>query len=140
MDKKALRADIGAKKKAMTAEQIEKTSLALAEQFCNHPAYQEARSIYGYLSYNQEVRTMPILEQAQKDGAEKDADRDGDVAQVLAVQYIVQRAPGLVVGLLRHIISSQVVLFGPASGPPDLAAVWANHSTYYIHASLLRWC
>ena len=68
MDKKALRADIGAKKKAMTAEQIEKTSLALAEQFCRHPAYRKAKSIYGYLSYNQEVRTMPILEQAQKDG------------------------------------------------------------------------
>ena len=68
MDKKALRADIGAKKKAMTAEQIEKTSLALAEQFFAHPAYQTAKSIYGYLSYNQEVRTMPMLERAQKDG------------------------------------------------------------------------
>ncbi len=68
MDKKALRAAIGAKKKAMSAEQIEQTSLALAEQFFVHPAYQKAKSIYGYLSYNQEVRTMPMLEQAQRDG------------------------------------------------------------------------
>ena len=68
MDKKALRGAIGAKKKAMTAQQIEKTSLALAEQFFAHPAYKEAKSIYGYLSYNQEVRTMAILAQAQKDG------------------------------------------------------------------------
>ena len=68
MDKKALRAAIGAKKKAMSDLQIEKTSQALAEQFFAHPAYQNARSIYGYLSYNQEVRTMPMLEQAQKDG------------------------------------------------------------------------
>ena len=68
MDKKALRAAIGAQKKAMTAEQIEKTSAALAEQFYNHPAYKEAKSIYGYLPYNQEVRTTPMLAQAQKDG------------------------------------------------------------------------
>ena len=33
-----------------------------------HPAYQAARSLYGYLSYNQEVRTRAILEQAQRDG------------------------------------------------------------------------
>ena len=68
MDKKALRAQIKEKKRAMTEQQIAATSQALAEQFCAHPAYQNANSIFGYLSYNQEVRTMPMLEQAQKDG------------------------------------------------------------------------
>lgn len=68
MDKKALRAEIKAKKRAMTEAQIEAASRGLAEQLFRHPAYQNARSIYGYLSYNQEVRTMPILEQAQRDG------------------------------------------------------------------------
>ena len=68
MDKKALRAEIKAKKRAMTEEQIAATSEALAQQLYNHPAYREAKSIFGYLSYNQEVRTMPMLEQAQKDG------------------------------------------------------------------------
>ena len=68
MDKKALRAEIKAKKRAMTEEQIAATSAALAQQLYAHPAYQEAKSIFGYLSYNQEVRTMPMLEQAQKDG------------------------------------------------------------------------
>ena len=68
MDKKALRAEIKAKKRAMTEEQIAKTSDALAQQLYAHPAYQNAKSIFGYLSYNQEVRTMPMLEQAQKDG------------------------------------------------------------------------
>lgn len=68
MDKKALRAAMGAKKKAMTPRQIEQTSLALGAQLFAHPAYKQAKSIYGYLSYNQEVRTLPILEQAQKDG------------------------------------------------------------------------
>ena len=68
MDKKALRAEIKAKKRAMTEEQIAATSEALARQLYAHPAYQNAKSIFGYLSYNQEVRTMPMLEQAQKDG------------------------------------------------------------------------
>ena len=68
MDKKALRAEIKAKKRAMTEEQIAATSEALAQQLYDHPAYKEAKSIFGYLSYNQEVRTMPMLEQAQKDG------------------------------------------------------------------------
>lgn len=68
MDKKALRAEIKAKKRAMTEAQIAAASDALARQLYAHPAYQSARSIFGYLSYNQEVRTMPMLEQAQKDG------------------------------------------------------------------------
>ena len=68
MDKKALRAEIKAKKRAMTEAQIGAASDALARQLYAHPAYQSARSIFGYLSYNQEVRTMPMLEQAQKDG------------------------------------------------------------------------
>ena len=68
MDKKALRAEIKAKKRAMTEAQIAATSEALAQQLYAHPAYQNAKSIFGYLSYNQEVRTMPMLEQAQKDG------------------------------------------------------------------------
>ena len=68
MDKKALRAEIKAKKRSMTETQIVQTSQALAEQLYAHPAYREANSIFGYLSYNQEVRTMPMLEQAQRDG------------------------------------------------------------------------
>ena len=68
MDKKALRAEIKAKKRAMTEAQIEETSRLLARQLFDHPAYRNAKSIFGYLSYNQEVRTLPILEQAQKDG------------------------------------------------------------------------
>ena len=68
MDKKALRAEIKTKKRAMTSAQIQKTSEALAEQLYAHPAYREAKALFGYLSYNQEVMTMPILEQAQRDG------------------------------------------------------------------------
>ena len=68
MDKKELRAKVRAQKRAMTEEQIVRKSQALAEQFVRSEAYRNAKSIYGYLPYNQEVRTVPMLEQAQKDG------------------------------------------------------------------------
>ena len=68
MDKQALRAQIRAKKRAMTPAQIEAASDRLAELLLAHPAYLAAKSLYGYLSYNQEVRTAKILQQAQKDG------------------------------------------------------------------------
>ena len=68
MDKKELRAVIRAKKRAMTNAQIDACSEKLAALFRAHPLYQQAKSIYGYLPYNQEVRTVPMLRQAQLDG------------------------------------------------------------------------
>ena len=68
MDKHQLRRSIGAQKKLLTQQQIEDCSTRLALRLYEHPAYQAARSIYAYLSYNQEVRTMPILRRAQADG------------------------------------------------------------------------
>ena len=68
MEKKDLRAFVRAKKRAMTSAQVEAASARLAEKLFQHPAYQAAKSLYGYLSYNQEVRTAAILRQAQRDG------------------------------------------------------------------------
>lgn len=68
MDKAQLRKMIREKKRAMTPEQIEAASCCLAEQFFATQQYQNANTIYGYLPYNQEVRTIPILEQALRDG------------------------------------------------------------------------
>ena len=68
MDKKALRQEIRRKKQAMTPEQIAKASSCLAQQFFQTDAYRQAQTLYGYLPYNQEVRTVPILEQAIRDG------------------------------------------------------------------------
>lgn len=68
MDKHQLRRSIGAQKKLLTQQQIEDCSTRLAARLFEHPAYHAAQSIYAYLSYNQEVRTMPILRQAQADG------------------------------------------------------------------------
>ena len=68
MDKKELRATIRARKRAMTEEEIVSRSEKLMELFLKSDAYKNANTIYGYLPYNQEVRTVPMLEQAMRDG------------------------------------------------------------------------
>ena len=68
MDKKALRRSIREQKRAMTEEEITQRSEALGRLFLASPAYQAAKTIYGYLPYNQEVRTVPMLAQALRDG------------------------------------------------------------------------
>ena len=68
MNKKELRACIRAQKRAMTEAQIVEKSNRLGELFLASDAYKNAKTIYGYLPYNQEVRTVAMLEQALRDG------------------------------------------------------------------------
>ena len=68
MDKQALRKAIREQKRAMTEEQIVCKSEKLGELFVASKAYQEAKTIYGYLPYNQEVRTVAMLQKALEDG------------------------------------------------------------------------
>lgn len=68
MDKKELRKQIREQKRAMTPQQIESASQKLVALFLATEQYRQAKTIYGYLPYNQEVRTVPILEQALADG------------------------------------------------------------------------
>ena len=68
MDKQALRKEIRDKKRAMTEAEIIAASQRLAELFVASEAYRQAKTIYGYLPYNQEVRTVPMLQQALADG------------------------------------------------------------------------
>lgn len=68
MDKKTLRKKIREQKRAMTLEQIETASEKLVQMFLETEQYRTSKTIYGYLPYNQEVRTVPILEQALADG------------------------------------------------------------------------
>ena len=68
MDKAALRKQIREKKRAMTTTEIEEASARLGALFAATEYYRQAKSIYGYLPYNQEVRTVPMLEQAIRDG------------------------------------------------------------------------
>ena len=68
MNKKEMRAIIRAKKRAMTESQIVSASARLGEKFRASELYRKAQTIYGYLPYTQEVRTVPMLEQAIRDG------------------------------------------------------------------------
>lgn len=68
MDKTLLRRQIRRQKESLTPEQIHRASMDLTEQFRSHPLYKEARTIYAYLSYNQEVRTEYLIAGAWADG------------------------------------------------------------------------
>ena len=68
MNKKELRVKIKEAKKAMSETQIDELSIDLCRQFLETEQYSKAKTIYGYLPYNQEVRTWALLEQALKDG------------------------------------------------------------------------
>ena len=95
MEKKDLRAFVRAKKRAMTPAQVEAASARLAQQLFRHPAYQAARSLYGYLSYNQEVRTIPIMRQAQADGKRVAVPKVyGDTMKFLWLDDLDAVAPG----------------------------------------------
>ena len=68
MNKKELRSLIRQKKRAMTDAEIQEKSDKLAELFAASDAYRNAKTVYGYLPYNQEVRTVPMLQRAMEDG------------------------------------------------------------------------
>ena len=68
MTKAELRDRIRRQKRSMTDSEIEEKSAHLVAQFLASRQYRNAKTLYSYLSFNQEVRTLPILEQALKDG------------------------------------------------------------------------
>ena len=68
MDKKLLRQKIREMKRAMSPEEIDARSAALTEKFCSSTQYRNAKTVYGYMPYNQEVRTIPLMERALADG------------------------------------------------------------------------
>ena len=95
MDKQALRKEIREKKRAMTEEQIVAASQRLGELFLASDAYQQAKTIYGYLPYNQEVRTTPMLAQALRDGKRVAVPKIfGDEMKFIWLEDLTQVAPG----------------------------------------------
>ncbi len=95
MDKKELRCLIREKKRAMTPEQIRDKSCELGKLFANTELYRSARTIYGYLSYNQEVQTVPILEQALRDGKRVAVPKVyGDEMRFIYLTDLSEVAPG----------------------------------------------
>ena len=68
MDKKELRQQIRQRKRQMTEAQIQSASQKLGALLAENPLYRQAKTIYGYLPYNQEVRTVPMLQRALDEG------------------------------------------------------------------------
>ncbi len=95
MDKKQLRKEIRQRKQAMTEEEIREKSQILGEKFLQSQAYKQAKTIYGYLPYNQEVRTEPILLQALRDGKRVAVPKIfGDTMEFIYLEDLSQVAPG----------------------------------------------
>lgn len=95
MDKSKLRKEIRAKKRAMTEAEIQEKSEALGHQFLATEAYRQAKTIYGYLPYNQEVRTVPMLLQALADGKQVAVPKVyGEEMRFIYITDMAQVAPG----------------------------------------------
>ena len=95
MDKKALRATIRAQKRAMTEEMIVSKSEKLGQLFAASESYKNARAIYGYLPYNQEVRTIPMLERALQEGKKVAVPKVyGDTMKFIYLEDLNQIAKG----------------------------------------------
>ncbi len=95
MNKQELRSMIRQRKRAMTPEEIQRRSDALRERFLRTDAYRQAKTIYGYLPYNQEVRTVPILEQALRDGKKVAVPKVyGDEMKFICLDDLTQVAKG----------------------------------------------
>ena len=96
MNKKEIRAVIRSKKRAMTESQIVSASARLGEQFRACERYKNAKTIYGYLPYNQEVRTVPMLEQAIRDGKRVAVPKcyDRDMKFIYINDFETEVAPG----------------------------------------------
>ena len=95
MDKKELRSWIRQQKRAMTIEQMEQKSAVLAQQYFASELYQKAKTVYGYLPYNQEVRTTAMMEQTLRDGKRLALPKIyGDVMRFIYVTDLSQVAKG----------------------------------------------
>ena len=95
MDKKALRAAIRQQKRAMTEEQIVSKSEKLGQLLAQNELYKNAKTFYGYLPYNQEVRTVSMLEQALREGKRVAVPKCyGDTMKFIYMDDLSQVAPG----------------------------------------------
>ncbi len=95
MNKKELRSRIREQKRAMTAAQIEEKSRRLSALFLESEAYRQAKTVYGYLPYNQEVRTVPMLQQALNDGKRVAVPKCyGDEMRFIYLDDLSQIVPG----------------------------------------------
>ena len=108
MDKKTLRKKIREQKRAMTPEMINSASEKLVQMFLKTELYRNARTLYGYLPYNQEVRTVPILAQALADGKRVAVPKVyGDEMKFIYLTDLTQVAEGYA-GIPEPVVDSPV--------------------------------
>lgn len=70
IQKKEIRQKMLAKRRALSASEIEEKSLALLEQITALPAYQKAKKIMAYLSMKGEADLDPLIRRALEEGKE----------------------------------------------------------------------
>lgn len=93
MNKSELRSLIRAQKRAMTPSAIEQASRELGQKLVDSDQYKTAKTIYGYMPYNQEVRTVPMLERALADGKQVAVPKVyGDTMKFILVTDLTQMA------------------------------------------------
>ena len=68
MNKKEIRALIKSLKKQLSTDYIKEYSSKVCDILCNERVYKEAKVIYPYLAYNQEIITDTLIERAWADG------------------------------------------------------------------------
>ncbi len=79
----------------MTPAQIADKSSTLLDLFFETEEYRTAKTLYMYLPYNQEVRTVPVLEKAIADGKAVAVPKVyGDTMRFIYLTDLSQVAPG----------------------------------------------
>ena len=68
MNKKEIRAIIKAQKQQLSPDKIKAYSSMVCNILCNEQIYKDAKVIYPYLAYNQEIITDTLIERAWVDG------------------------------------------------------------------------
>ena len=68
MDKKEIRALMRSKKAALDQQFAEEYSARVTQRFVAQPFYREAKVLYAYLTFNQELRTDGLIRMAWADG------------------------------------------------------------------------
>ena len=68
MEKKEIRALMKAREKELTPEFVEAYSRRVTEAFCAQDFYHDAKAIYAYLTFNEELRTDFLIRRAWADG------------------------------------------------------------------------
>jgi 5-formyltetrahydrofolate cyclo-ligase len=66
--KKELRKKLKEKRNSMSQEDLQTRSRILCRKLLNHPAYQNAETVFCYLSFGSEIDTGPVIEETLQSG------------------------------------------------------------------------